>query len=131
MPKSSFRRMVFTIILLLCPAAPMAQSSPQDAGRVVEVEVPAPALKGNLLNTSDIQGAAIYLPPGYDQRTNLRFPVVYLLHGIFDDYGVWIEHFDIPAILDRLITAGEIPELIVVMPNAGNRYGGGFYRNST
>ncbi len=109
----------------------MAQSSAQDAGRVVKVEVPAPALKSNLLSTPDIQGAAIYLPPGYDQRTNLRFPVVHLLHGIFDDYGVRIEHFDIPAILDRLIATGETPELIVVMPNAGNLYGGGFYRNST
>ncbi|MEM9638424.1 MAG: alpha/beta fold hydrolase, partial [Pseudomonadota bacterium] len=60
-----------------------------------------------------------------------RFPVLYLLHGIFDDYGVWIEHFGVPEMLDRLIAQETLPELIVVMPNAGNRYGGGYYRNST
>ncbi|MBO6676395.1 MAG: alpha/beta fold hydrolase [Rhizobiales bacterium] len=57
--------------------------------------------------------------------------MVVLLHGIFDDYGVWLEQFGVPTILDRLIQAEEIPELIVVMPNGGNRYGGGFYRNSS
>lgn len=36
-----------------------------------------------------------------------------------------------PAILDRLILAEEFPELVVVMPDGGNRYGGGYYRNSS
>lgn len=93
------------------------------AGRVAEVEVPAPARAGNLLDTPSIQGAAVYLPPSYDSEPNRRFPVVYLLLGIFDDYGVWLEHFAVPARLDWLIAAGEIPELLLVMPNASNRYG--------
>lgn len=59
------------------------------AGRVVEVEVPAPALADNLLDTPVVQGAAVYLPPSYDSESDRRYPVVYLLHGIFDDYGVW------------------------------------------
>lgn len=100
------------------------------AGRVVEVDVPAPALTFNLLGTASVQGAAIYLPPSYDRELDRRYPAVYLLHGIFDDYGVWLEFFDVPAILDRLIAAGDLPELLVVMPNGGNQYGGGFYRNS-
>lgn len=131
MPKSFLGGMAVAAALLLSPAHVMAQSGVQDIGRVVEVEVPAPALKGNLLNSSEFQGVAVYLPPNYDQQPAARFPSVYLLHGIFDDYGVWIENFEIPAILDRLIAAGEIPELIAVMPNAGNQYGGGYYRNSS
>lgn len=99
--------------------------------RLFEVEVPAPALAGNLLETPDIQGAAVYLPPGYDQHPEQHCPVVYLLHGIFDDHCVWIENYDVPAILDRLILADEFPELVVVMPDGGNRYGGGYYRNSS
>lgn len=108
----------------------VAQPTADVAGRVVEVEVPAPALTGNLLGTPLAQGAAIYLPPSYDREVNRRYPVVYLLHGIFDNYGVWLENFEVPAILDRLIAAGNVPELVVVMPNGGNLYGGGFYRNS-
>ena len=56
--------------------------------------------------------------------------MIYLLHGIFDRYQVWLETFGVPAILDHLIAANEIPELIVVMPNGFNHLGGGFYRNS-
>lgn len=101
-----------------------------DTSRLVEVEVPAPALAGNLLGTPTIQSIAVYLPPSYDREPDLRFPVVYLLHGIFDDYGVWLENYDIQALLDRLIEAGDMPEVVSVMPNGGNQYGGGFYRNS-
>ena len=96
----------------------------------MELEVPASALTGNLLNTPIIQSAVVYLPPSYDAQPDRRFPVLYLLHGIFDDSGVWIENVGVPAILDRLILEEELPELIVVMPNAGNKYGGGYYRNS-
>lgn len=39
-------------------------------------------------------------------------------------------HFDVQAMLDRLIEAGAIPDLVMVMPDGGNQYGGGFYRNS-
>lgn len=59
-----------------------------------------------------------------------RYPVIYLLHGIFDDYVVWLEIEKVPERLDRLIAAEAIPEVLVVMPNAGNKYGGGYYRNS-
>lgn len=107
-----------------------AQVAQDPSGRVVELETPAPSLDGNLLGTPSTQNAAIYLPPGYDQQPDARFPVVYLLHGIFDDYGVWIENYDVPAILDRLIERDRLEPLIAVMPNGGNRYGGGYYRNS-
>ena len=59
-----------------------------------------------------------------------RYPVVYLLHGIFDSRNTWIEYAGVTATLDRLIAAERIPEVIVVMPDGGNIYGGGFYRNS-
>ncbi|WP_168193156.1 alpha/beta hydrolase [Rhodophyticola sp. CCM32] len=122
--------LISALIVLSSPDQLLAQTGDQTGGRVIDVDVPAPALRGNLLNSPSTLSAAIYLPPNYDQQPDRSFPVVYLLHGIFDDYGVWIENFEVPSILDRLIAEGEIPELIMVMPNAGNRYGGGYYRNS-
>ncbi len=130
MLRSLLWRMLSILILSSNPGHLVAQPSTFDGGRVVELEVPAPALKGNLLDTPSIQRAAIYLPPSYDQEPDRSFPVLYLLHGIFDEYDVWIEHFEVPKILDRLIENENLPELIVVMPNAGNVYGGGYYRNS-
>lgn len=125
------------LIAVLCQAAislaahgPAIAQLSEAGGRVVEVEVPAPSLAGNLLGTPDVQGAAVYLPPSYDREPDRRYPVVFLLHGIFDSYETWLVHFEVPAMLDRLIATGEIPELIMVMPNGGNQYGGGFYRDS-
>jgi len=108
-----------------------AQSQLEGSGRVLEVQVPAPALDGNLLATPSIQKAAVYLPPAYKQEPDRRFPAFYLLHGIFDDHGVWIENYEVPAILDRLFEDNPKVQVIAVMPNGSNRYGGGYYRNSS
>jgi S-formylglutathione hydrolase FrmB len=125
-------------VLLACiavsvsaPKTALAQSAEEPAGTVVEVDIPAPSLTGNLLGTADVQTAAVYLPPGYDQQTDRDYPLIVMLHGIFDDHGVWLENVDLPAILDRLIHAEAIPDVIVAMPDGGNQYGGGFYRNSS
>lgn len=130
MPKSLAFLMFQVTIMFAVPGLSFAQLAETSGGRVVDIEVPAPALAGNLIETPDIQGAAVYLPPSYDQRPEQRYPVVYLLHGIFDDHGVWIENYDVPAILDRLILEEDLPEIVMVMPDGGNRYGGGYYRNS-
>lgn len=107
-------------------------STPGLAGqqsRVEVVEVPAPSLEANLVGTAAIQRATVYLPPGYDGG-QARYPVIYMLHGIFDQHGVWVEQYELDGMVDRLIDAEAIPPVIVVMPDGGNRYGGGFYRDS-
>lgn len=109
----------------------VAQSPSHVPGQVLEVEVSAPSLDGNLLGTPSVQTAVVYLPPAYDQEPDRRFPVVYLLHGIFDDHGVWIENYEVPAIFDRLFQEGPAAQVIAVMPDGGNQYGGGYYRNSS
>ncbi len=130
MAKSFFSKVVLTLVLVAFPSILAAQSATESAERIIEVDVLAPSLAGNLLKTPSVQSAAIYLPPNYSKQPDRRFPVIYLLHGIFDDYGVWVENFEVPTILDRMISNGELPEMIVVMPNGGNKYGGGYYRNS-
>ena len=116
---------LLAVLLFVAPV-----TAQQSASRVIQVEVPAPSLAGNRVGSATTQGAAVYLPAGYDRDTSRRYPVVYLLHGIFDSSETWIEHFEIPAMLDRLIAAGDMPAVIAVLPNGGNRYGGGYYRDS-
>jgi S-formylglutathione hydrolase FrmB len=53
-----------------------------------------------------------------------------LLHGYGDTNDTWIHHFNVPAMLDDLIAKHVIKEMIVVMPNAKNRFLGSFYANS-
>jgi enterochelin esterase-like enzyme len=57
----------------------------------------------------------VYLPDGY-QRSGMRYPVLYLLHGAGGDETTWSTEGAIQATADRLIGAGTIPPTIIVMP---------------
>ena len=63
----------------------------------------------------------VYLPAGYDADPARRWPVVYLLHGLFGDETSWTEKGNLAATADRLGLAA-----IVVMPDGDNS----FYVNS-
>ncbi len=95
---------------------------------VVEETVHSVALEKNLLGDSPERSVTVYLPPGYAQSSRSRYPAVYLLHGYLGSNKVWSER--IPRLMDRLIAARKIREMIIVMPDGSNRYGGSFYTNS-
>ncbi|GAA4468929.1 alpha/beta hydrolase-fold protein [Nibrella saemangeumensis] len=61
---------------------------------------------------------SIYLPPDY-YTSNRRYPVVYLLHGYTDDETAWVQFGEADRLLDAGIRSGELPPMIVVMPDAG------------
>jgi enterochelin esterase-like enzyme len=58
----------------------------------------------------------IYLPPCYDARSDVRYPVVYLLHGIPMDEHHWLDE-GVVEIADKLFGSGELPPFIMVMPH--------------
>jgi enterochelin esterase family protein len=59
--------------------------------------------------------ALVYLPPGYDEQTKTRYPVLYLQHGGGEDETGWIRQGRANFILDNLIAAGSSKPMIVVM----------------
>jgi len=59
----------------------------------------------------------IYTPPGYDQNTGKRYPVLYLLHGYGDNQATWCGAGRAPWIADNLIAEGQAPPMIIVMPD--------------
>lgn len=59
---------------------------------------------------------AIYTPPGYE-NSNIKYPVLYLLHGIGGDEEAWLGSGRASQILDNLIAQGKAKPMIVVMPN--------------
>lgn len=61
---------------------------------------------------------SIYLPSDYETSSR-RYPVLYLLHGFTDDETAWTQFGEANLIADRLSQAGEIPSMIIVMPDAG------------
>jgi S-formylglutathione hydrolase FrmB len=61
-----------------------------------------------------------HLPAGYD-RGDRRYPVLYMLHGMGGSRGEWREIGLLDAV-DRLVAAGEIAPLMVVLPQGDQGY---------
>ncbi len=60
----------------------------------------------------------ISLPADYE-TSNRWYPVLYLLHGFSDDETGWTQFGEAHIIAGKLIQKGEVPPMIIVMPDAG------------
>ncbi len=56
----------------------------------------------------------VYTPPGYDEKPNARYPVLYLQHGMGEDESGWSNQGHENFILDNLIAARKAKPMIVV-----------------
>jgi enterochelin esterase family protein len=91
-------------------------------------------LKGNPLHDPHIRDLFVYLPSGYENGDD-RYPTVYCLTG-FTGRGKMLlnDNAFTPNLaerMDKLIAAGTIRPMIVVMPDCFTYYGGSQYINST
>ena len=64
---------------------------------------------------------AAYLPNGY-ASSNLRYPVLYLLHGAGGNMCEWIDKAGIQRTADALVASGDIPPTVIIMPDAGTSW---------
>ncbi len=103
------------------------------ASQVIFETITSELLRDNPLGDPHTRRVPVYLPPGYGQSEAL-YPVVYLLTG-FTRRGTFLLNdsaFDenIQERMDRLIATGQVPPMIIVMPDCFTRYGGSQYLNS-
>ncbi len=59
--------------------------------------------------------AIIYTPPGYSK--SIKYPALYLLHGIGGDEFEWLNGGHPEVILDNLYAENKVEPMIIVMPN--------------
>jgi S-formylglutathione hydrolase FrmB len=123
------------LLLASCapPAAPPGRDAPAavpSSGTVVRDTVRSAALRGNPLGDPADRALAVYLPPSYAASPARRYPVVYLLHGFDGDPDQWAGRMRLPRAMDSLVAAGAVREMIVVMPDGKNAFGGSFFANS-
>ena len=64
------------------------------------------------------QPCRVYLPSGYN--AGVHYPVIYLLHGLSDNYLSWQDLGRMKDVADELIASGELQPVVIVMPNAGD-----------
>ena len=122
------------LTLVFAPGTAGSQAATPDPGRYQRIVIHADSLVGNLAGDSPEREVSVYLPPAYSKDKKRRFPVLYLLHGFTDSDAKWFgldgKHFvNVPTAADAAFAKG-VPEMIVVMPNALNVFGGSFYSNS-
>lgn len=86
--------------------APTACAEAQ--GQILTATIPSDTLN-YAINTR------IYLPPCYGLEAKIRYPVLYLIHGLSFKEDQW-EQLGIATTADELIAAGEIAPLIIVLP---------------
>jgi len=70
-------------------------------------------------STGENRHAYIYTPPDYTRNSNIRYPVLYLQHGMGEDRRAWSNQGRTNFILDNLIAEGKAKPMIVVMEDGG------------
>ena len=95
---------LLSIILLISFSALSQQ------GKVITTQAISSKILDREMNYS------IYLPPSYESSER-HYPILYLLHGAWDDYLGWVQWGDIQRIADKTIHEMKAPEMIIVMPD--------------
>lgn len=93
------------------PAAAMPVAATGGAGRgtVTTMTVTGPASGLTL-------PMYVYLPPGYDQQSGLRYPVVEAFHGYPGSPAQWFNGLHAADVLDAEISAGRMAPTVVLFP---------------
>jgi len=114
------RRIVFLvltiIIIVVLPFGAFSQSS------ITNLTFYSNSLQMN-------RNVQVYLPEGYNPQDSVRYPVIYFLHGAFDDHTGWFPM--LPEVLDSLIGNLIISPVIIVKPDGSvGPWAGSVYTNS-
>ncbi len=101
-------------------------------GRLLELEIDAPALRGNPLGDPSRRPLLCWLPPGREDGRGL--PAVYFLHGFTGSARAWrnVSPFSptVPERIDALVAGGAIPPFAAVFVDGFTALGGSQWTNS-
>ncbi|MCU4163475.1 alpha/beta hydrolase [Carboxylicivirga caseinilyticus] len=82
------------------------------------------SIKSEVLNV--YRQYSVYLPKSYSVDQERTYPVLYLLHGVFDNNNGWIQRGHLQDVANRIIDADEADEMIIIVPDAGREWNGYF-----
>jgi len=103
-------------------------------GTKERIKVHSQAIGGNLVGDPADRDVTVYLPPSYTVEPGRRFPVVYMLHGFTDNDSQWFgwegHWINLHEVIDAALAEGQAKEMVIVMPNAYNRFKGSMYSTS-
>src|SRR5204863_1438299 len=114
--------------------ARMLPWAPELSGRFEEHVFESEALRGNPLGDPHERPLWVYLPPGYDDEPDRRYPSVYMIQGLTGQLDMWRNRsafrLNFPELADQLFGRGEAPPCLVVWVDAWTSYGGSQFLDS-
>ena len=92
------------------------------AGRIDEHVINSELLRGNPLGDPHERPLLVYVPPGYDDEPDRRYPSVYVIQGYTGHVAMWRNRSafrqPFPETADAVFARGEAPPAIVVYVDA-------------
>ena len=103
-------------------------------GRLDEHVISSEALRGNPLGDPHERPLWVYVPPGYDDEPERRFPSVYAIQGMAGRVDMWRNRSalrkTVLELFDELFASGEAPPCLVVFPDCFTALGGSQFLDS-
>jgi S-formylglutathione hydrolase FrmB len=103
-------------------------------GRFDEQTIESEALRGNPLGDPHQRPLWVYLPPGYDDEPERRYPSVYMIQGLTGQLDMWRNRSafrrNFPELADELFASGQAPPCIVVWVDCWTSLGGSQFLDS-
>ena len=104
------------------------------AGRFDERVITSDLLRGNPLGDPYERPLLVYLPPGYDDEPQRRYPAVFVIQGFTGNVAMWRNRSPwrqpFPETADAVFARGAAPPVIVVYVDAWTSYGGSQFVDS-
>ena len=106
----------------------------EPAGRFEEHVFDSELLKGNPLGDPHERPLIVYLPPGYDDDPERRYPSVYMIQGLTGQVDMWRNRSafrrNYPESADDLFARGEAPPCVLVWVDCWTSWGGSQFLDS-
>ncbi|MGW4461544.1 alpha/beta hydrolase [Micromonospora sp. NPDC004704] len=104
------------------------------AGRLDRHVISSELLRGNPLGDPHERPIWVYVPPGYDDDPQVRYPTVYVIQGYTGHLSMWANRtpYRQPFVetADQVFASGEAPGCVVVYVDAWTTYGGSQFVDS-
>lgn len=128
--RTCFSRALFSLPLLLGPSQPLQAQFDGERRRSDLSPITLPG--GSVIEFKSFESQAlgmpehysIFLPPSFPKTPSRTYPAIYFLHGLNNDETSWtVERYGgLQNTLEQMMTAGTIPEFIMVHPRGGNSF---------
>ena len=103
-------------------------------GRLDQGEIESQVLAGNPLGDPHVRPLWVYLPPGYDDDSQRRYPSIYVIQGLTGQLDMWRNRAafrkNFPELADDLFARGETEPAVLVFVDCWTSLGGSQFLDS-